>query len=145
MRTCICVSACVLTCRYTVGMIWYAHLMKIGTTLNCVKFIGRLHICRALDIYCRCRYEHFFHFAIAHLLLYGLVKDFWKIWTRSPDRHERGPGKKQPRKSALHGNPFLLPPKIRKQIVEKTTQVQWTKQMKKRSADILGCDCGGTL
>ena len=28
-----------------------------------------------------CRYENFGHFAVAHLFLYGLLKDFFSVWS----------------------------------------------------------------
>lgn len=91
-----------------------------------------------------CRYEHFFHFAIAHLLLYGLVKDFWNIWLRAPEGHNESSKRKGKRKgkrrSRLAGNIFNLPRGIKKAIVQRTGQVFRTAQLKKRSADLLGYD-----
>lgn len=30
-----------------------------------------------------CRYENFCHFAVAHLFLYGLLKDFFSVWSEA--------------------------------------------------------------
>lgn len=37
-----------------------------------------------------CRYENFWHYAVAHLFLYGLVKDFLNIWAEPNFPRERG-------------------------------------------------------
>ena len=88
----------------------------------------------------RCRYEHFFHFALAHLTLYGLVKDFWAVWARLPETH-RGGSKSSAnrlRKPRLASIKYILPRYIKKEIAARATQIQWTSQVKKRSADVLG-------
>lgn len=86
------------------------------------------------------RYEHFFHFALAHLLLYGLVKDFLNIWARPPDSHRKSSksSSRSHRKPRLAGNIYIWPRLVKKQIALRATQVKWTSQLKKRSADVFG-------
>lgn len=87
-----------------------------------------------------CRYEHFFHFALAHLLLYGIVRDFWNVWLRPEDPKPKADGTKPKRrkKHRLHGNKYVLPRYIREVIKRRAAKMHWTAQMKKRSADVLG-------
>lgn len=86
------------------------------------------------------RYEHFFHFALAHLLLYGIVKDFWNVWTRPEDSKQKPTGAKSKRrkKHRLHGIIYILPRYIREAIKRRAENMRWTAQLKKRSADVLG-------
>ena len=37
-----------------------------------------------------CRYENFCHFAVAHLFLYGLLKDFFSVWSDAGQPKRRG-------------------------------------------------------
>lgn len=87
-----------------------------------------------------CRYEHFFHFALAHLLLYGIVKDFWNVWARPEDQKSKSTKSKskRKRKHRLHGIRYILPRYIREEIKKRADKMGWTSQLKKRSADVFG-------
>lgn len=85
-----------------------------------------------------CRYEHFFHFAIAHLTLYGLVKDFWNVWARPPSRHRGATLPKKNRFAKLADCEYILPRHIRLVIAARGSQIKWCSGMKNRSADLLG-------
>lgn len=87
-----------------------------------------------------CRYEHFFHFALAHLNLYGLVKDFWAVWLRVPESTAKSSNasKNRIRMPRLKDNKYILPRYIRTAIALRSTQIHFTSQVKKRSADLLG-------
>lgn len=86
------------------------------------------------------RYEHFFHFALAHLLLYGIVKDFWNVWARPEDQKQKASGgkSKRRRKHRLHGIAYVLPKYIREVIKKRAEKMGWTSHLKKRSADVFG-------
>ena len=32
----------------------------------------------------RCRYDYFYHYPVAHALLYGVCRDFWRLILRKP-------------------------------------------------------------
>jgi hypothetical protein len=72
-----------------------------------------------------CRYQHFFHIPVAHLILYGIYKDFWNLWLR-------------PKKNVLaQGNGFILPSHVRAEISKRAPAVLLTELFKKPYTDIL--------
>lgn len=77
-----------------------------------------------------CSPLHFFRLGIAHILLLGLVKDFWdQFLPRPQDVRMRG-------EIAAH---MVLPKEIRKAIEQKAPLMQATSAITKPYVDIVGC------
>lgn len=106
------------------------------------------------------RYSHFFHFAIAHMVLYGTHKDFHNVWLRKlPSKTSQAARNKKRKRSStqagaaadaepdheahytgkLAGNPFVLPSYIRNAIHQRAADILWTNQFKKRYEDLIKC------
>jgi hypothetical protein len=74
------------------------------------------------------RHQHFFHIPVAHVILYGIVKDFWKLWLRA-------------KKDVLScGDDFILPNNVRAEITKRAPFVLLTELFKKPYTDILKYD-----
>jgi len=43
-----------------------------------------LRVCNMCEMMKACRHDTFFHFPVAHALLYGVLRDFWKLMLRKP-------------------------------------------------------------
>lgn len=73
---------------------------------------------------------HMFRFGVAHIILLGLLKDFWAQWLPS------GKGKPRP---AGPASKFVLPPHVRKAISDRRKYVMLTELFKKPYSDIVKC------
>lgn len=63
------------------GGSWAAEILDTASTRSGVNTLSPLHVSR---------YPHFFHFALCHLLLYGLAKDWVVVWFRKvPTKEEQ--------------------------------------------------------
>jgi hypothetical protein len=97
-----------------------------------------------------CSYEHFFHFAIAHLLSYGLIKDFHSIWLRPSRTFTLFGCDKDSQKrnhleveaavlSSADSTEYILPAYVRHEITRRAAHVRWTSQFKKPYTDVVKC------
>lgn len=92
-----------------------------------------------------CRYENFFHFALAHLFLYGLLKDWVKLWNDSGNPKNRADARTvmkddKPSREVM----FALPTYIRRQIVLKLWRIVPTRQWSMYGANVDRCCISST-
>ena len=74
------------------------------------------------------RHQHFFHIPVAHVILYGIFKDFWNLWLR-------------PKKDVLaYGNEYIMPTHVRAEISKRAPAILLTELFKKPYTDILKYD-----
>jgi hypothetical protein len=72
-----------------------------------------------------CRFQHFFHLPVAHILLYGIIKDFWSTWLRKPCT------------KVAQGQQYILPSQVRKKMVERDVIIKLTDLFKKGYDDVV--------
>lgn len=93
-------------------------LLLHATLINCLHDKGR----------CCCSPCHFFRLGTAHILLLGLLKDFWTQWI---------PGKKERAEGPLRK--YTLSRRICRQITARAPKIMQTGQFKKVYTDIIKC------
>lgn len=75
---------------------------------------------------------HMFRFGVAHIILLGLLKDFWAQWLPST----KAKAKPRPAGPVSH---FMLPLDVRKAISERRQFVMLTELFKKPYSDLIKC------
>lgn len=88
---------------------------------------GALHISHA------CSPCHFFRFGVAHILLLGLLSDFWSQWL--PPKSARGKKKRQ--RPEGPGSYYVLPKHICKAISERAGNIMLTELFGKPYRDLI--------
>ena len=82
------------------------------------------------------RYTTFYPLPVAHLLLLGIVKDFWKYWLRKKDSEGKA-----------GDNTYRIPDQVKHKLERRAKAVQLTKEHTKRAGDLkcasvwIVCDC----
>ena len=84
------------------------------------------------DLVLWCSPCHMFRFGVAHIILLGLLKDFWAQWLPSTK------AKSKPRPDGPAAK-FVLPPHVRKALSARRQYVMLTELFKKPYSDIVKC------
>jgi hypothetical protein len=74
-------------------------------------------------------YTTFFHYAVAHLLLSGVLKDFFNFWLRAFEDQEETESRRGAHEEALC--PFIMPQPVREEIVKRGGLVIATKGLQR--------------
>lgn len=86
------------------------------------------------------RYENFSQFAVAHLFLYGILKDFYAVWCdpNMPKNRADVYTESVHNKSTSKAR-YAWPPYIKQQIVDRADSIQATRQWSIAGANVTWC------
>lgn len=79
------------------------------------------------------RYMHYFHLPLAHMILYGILKDHTRLWLRPP------------KVKLVQGNEHVFPAAVRKKMTSRAPQIQATGLFSCKYEDIVKCAPGRFL
>lgn len=87
-----------------------------------------------------CRYENFFHFALAHLFLYGLLKDWATVWTDPSHPKSRADASiSDETVQSVRTVLYTLPTSLKRQILMKAWRIVPTRQWNIQGASFGRC------
>lgn len=72
-----------------------------------------------------CSYVHFWHFPFAHALLYGVIKDFWKLMLRSQNITLPG-----------GGDHLIMSKRVQRDMSDRVRDMQSTSSMNRGIPDV---------